>query len=185
MNKEEYSSRDNRNLYYHRVQKYLRDWKIENNINESCVVHHIDNEPDAIKYNEEHYELWGHEIDDDGNAKFELGKYVTFMTRASHTRYHCKSKHLSEEHKNNIRNAHIGKTFSDEHKKNLSISKSGHRHYLYGKHVPEDIKEKMRVSIKCAKEKVTMLYKYYKQSGGILSWNDFQRSLKNNEINIK
>ena len=54
MNKEEYSSRDNRNLYYHRVQKYLRDWKIENNINESCVVHHIDNEPDAIKYNEEH-----------------------------------------------------------------------------------------------------------------------------------
>lgn len=141
MNKKEYYSCGNntQNKYWRYTQKLLKEWMAKNNITEPCVVHHIDNEPNAIKYNNEHYELWGHEIDKNGNLKFELGKYVQFMTRVEHSRYHNTGEknhhyglHLSEDHKNKISNAMkngnspwYGKQLSEEHKKKLSLSHMG------------------------------------------------------------
>ena len=134
MNKTEYYSRGNnaQNKYWRYTQKLLKEWMAKNNITEPCVVHHIDNEPDAIKYNNEHYELWGHEIDENGNLKFEFGKYVQFMTRVEHSRYHNTGEKnhrygipLSEDHKNKISLAKIGKHHSDETRKKISITKTG------------------------------------------------------------
>lgn len=59
MNRKEYLESNNKTYaYYVKVQQLLKDWKAENNINETCVVHHRDDTEECIKYNNEHYELW-------------------------------------------------------------------------------------------------------------------------------
>lgn len=234
MNREEYSyntyehycDTNHRNKYYNYVQKLLRGWKVKNNIpsNKKCVVHHRDDNEEVRIYNHGHYELWGCEIDENGDFKFEYGKYVVFMTLADHASYHQKGtknawygkhlseetkkkisdavagpnhpnygKHLSEETKEKIRNTKIGpknpmysKCLSDEHKNKIRLSNIGKHHTeeakrkiseaQKGRAQPEETRIKM--------EKTRIAYKQYKQTGGKLSWNDFQRAYANNEINI-
>ena len=55
--------------------------------------HHLRDTEEQRKYNDEHYELWGFEIDENGNEHFEYGKYIVFMTPEEHTKLH----HVSEE----------------------------------------------------------------------------------------
>ena len=177
MNKEEYYSycgwyQNKHNKYYINVQKLLKDWMIENNITETCVIHHRDDTPEMIKYNEEHYERWGHNAD----GTFEYGKYVLFMTRAAHVSYHHKGKSLSAEQKERLRIINTGKHHSEETKKKLSIMHTGNRNPFYGRKHSDETMANMR--------RTQTLYKQYKQTGGELSWNGFQRALKNNEINI-
>ena len=161
------------NKYYKCIQKLLKDWMIENNISEPCVVHHIDNEPEAIKYNEKFYERWG--FNEDGT--FEYGKHVIFMTRSEHSRHHRKGKHLSAEQKERLRIINTGKHLSAETKKKLSIAFTGVNNPFYGRKHSDETMANMR--------RTQALYKQYKQTGGELSWNDFQRALNNNEINIE
>ena len=66
------------------IKKMLAEWKAANNIKCRCVVHHRDDTEETRKYNEEHYELWGFNLD----GTFEYGKYVVFMTSAEHNTYH-------------------------------------------------------------------------------------------------
>lgn len=163
MNREEYCKCDNRNKYYYRVQKLLKDWKIKNNITERCVVHHIDNEPEAIKYNEAHYELFGFELDENGNLIFELGKYAQFMTAAEHIRHHHKGAKRSQETCEKMRQNHadfkgenhprFGKKCSDETKQKISLANkgklSGENHPFFGKKLSDDTKQKISLTNKC------------------------------------
>ena len=166
MNREEWVSHigvGDKYKYYKLVQKLLKDWMFENNITETCVVHHRNDTDETREYNEEHYELWGYEIDENDNLKFEIGKYVQFMTRVDHVKLHHKGKTLSDEAKSALRAANIGKhhteetkekiriaksgkTLSEEHKKKISAANTGTNHHFYGKHHTEETKEKLRIA---------------------------------------
>lgn len=55
------------------------------------VIHHLRDTEEQRKYNDEHYELFGFEIDENGNEHFEYGKYVVFWTKEHHREYHSRS----------------------------------------------------------------------------------------------
>ena len=152
MNRQEYLNSHSYSAYRYKVIKLLKDWKIKNNITEACVIHHRDDTEECRKYNEEHYELWGFEIDENSNPQFEYGKYVIFMTNSAHTKYHHIGKHLSDETKEKISIANKGKYISDETRVKLSIvhtgrhitaDRSGEKAPFYGKHHSEEAKAKM------------------------------------------
>ena len=80
-NKEYWSQADARRTpNYKMIHTKLEKWKLENNITETCIVHHRDDTEETRKYNSEHYERWG--LNEDGT--FEYGKYVVFMTLSKH-----------------------------------------------------------------------------------------------------
>lgn len=69
--------------------------------------------------------------------------------RENHADYSGKNhpnygKHLSEETKKKICEAHKGKKLSEETKKKLSEAHKGEKNHFYGKHHTEETKEKMR-----------------------------------------
>ena len=171
MNKEEFKNFGNRfnTPIYKSIHDKLRAWKELNGITERCVVHHRDDTEECRKYNEEHYELWGFNLD----GTFEYGKYVIFMTASDHTKYH------------HTGNAIIGKLIS-----NALIGRIGsmtnHKH-------TEDAKHKMSVAHKGMKhstatrekmERTRQQYHLYKSLGGDLKWNDFQKLVHNNAPQI-
>ena len=94
-----------------------------------------------------------------------------------------KGRVVSEETREKLRIA--GKNRAPEIIEKLRIANTGPNNHMWGKTTPDDVKEKLRISVKLAKEKTVALYNKYKQNNGELSWNDFQRALKNNEINIE
>ena len=125
MNKEEYYSTNYKSVYYRQALKELKIWKLENNINEVCVIHHRDDNEEVKKYNEEHYELWGFNLD----GTFEYGKYVIFLTKKEHATHHFTGKHHTEETKKKIGDSH-----------------RGCKCYMFGKHVTEEVKKKLSLS---------------------------------------
>lgn len=66
---------------------------------EATVRHHLRDTEEQRKYNDEHYELWGFEIDEDGNEHFEYGKYMIFVTKEEHLAIH----HVCDDTKQKIR----------------------------------------------------------------------------------
>ena len=78
MNNMEYYSANHRNEYHKYIHKLLNEWKLANSITERCVVHHRDDTEECCKYNEEHYELWGFNLD----GTFEYGKYIALHNLA-------------------------------------------------------------------------------------------------------
>ena len=173
MNREEWTStyaysNNKYNKHYKYVQQLLKDWKVENNITESCVAHHRDDNDEVKSYNNAFYERWG--CNEDGT--FELGKYVQFMTRVEHAHYHnaggksprCgkshteetkrkisaanTGKHASEDARRKMSESRKGKTFSDEHKKKLSIALSGENNPMFGKTVSDETREKLSAAHK-------------------------------------
>ena len=171
MNKKEYynTAGAHKTYEYKYVHGLLHKWKIENNYTCRCIVHHRDDTEECIKYNNEHYELWG--FNEDGT--FEYGKYVIFMTHADHSSHHnsgdknsmkrpevrarmsatkkgCishfKGKHHSEESKRKLRESHLGKKASEETRRKLSESRKGEKHWNYGKHHSEETREKIRIA---------------------------------------
>lgn len=182
MNKEEYSRSHQVGKYkfYRCVQKLLKDWMIENNITEEiCDVHHRNDTEECRKYNEEHYELWGFEFDEATNEyRFELGKFVQFMTHGEHARYHqLNQSDVEREKRSNAvkgsNNPFFGKHHSDIARQKMSIARKGKS--LTNEH-KKSMCESMQVKVK--------LYEKYKSCGGTLVWNDFRRALANNEIDI-
>lgn len=61
---------------------------LENCDKDAKVIHHLRDTEEQRKYNDEHYELFGFEIDENGNEHFEYGKYVVFWTKEHHIAYH-------------------------------------------------------------------------------------------------
>ena len=179
MNKKEYCNSEiyRKNPEYRQIQKLLKDWKTENNITNRCVVHHRDDTEECRKYNEEHYELYGFNLD----GTFEYGKYVIFMTNAEHARYHNKGenhpmhgKHHSEEVKTKMSTAHQGKHHSEEARAKISIAHQGG-------HLSSETKAKLSTVGKA----IGTLWHSYKNNNGKLSYNEFRAALKNGEITFE
>lgn len=199
MNRQEYlNSKHVHNSYYKRVQYLLKEWKLENNITERCDVHHRDDSDECIKYNNDHYELWG--FNEDGT--FELGRYVQFMTATEHARYH----HIGN------KNHMYGKRVSEETKAKMSAAHKGENNHFYGKHhtnearakitaanlgrtLSEETKAKISTTLKGKKRSeenkaklrahmkaIKFLYDMYKRNGGNIKWNDFQKALATGDI---
>lgn len=113
----------------------------------------IERPPSHIKKTKHHFcngECWGRWLSE--NHPF-YGKHHTKETRQkirentpvltggdnSHF-----GKHLSEEHKKKLSEAHKGKIHSEEHKRKIGDAISGEKHPFYGKHHTEEAKQKMR-----------------------------------------
>lgn len=123
--------------HYNKTRKIQKS--IQYNTDPSAkVIHHLRDTDEQRKYNDEHYELWGHNLD----GTFEYGKYVIFVTEEWHSDYHKHSeetrkkisehsaksmlgKHLSDDTKEKLRSANLGKTLSDETKQKISEGNKG------------------------------------------------------------
>lgn len=166
------------------MRELLKTWKAKNNIVERCIVHHRDDTEECIKYNEEHYELWGFNLD----GTFEYGKYVVFMTMAEHVKHHHTGSKRSKDTCRRISEAKQGTKLSDETRKRMSEARrgdknprfgkgyviAGERNGMFGKHHTEEACECIRE----AALKDGYIYKLYKNNGGTLSWQAFRHALK-------
>lgn len=102
--------------WYNQVRKKLLSKEFESLENcdiDARVIHHLRDTEEQRKYNDEHYELFGFEVDENGNGHFEYGKYVVFWTKEHHINYH----HHSEETRKKIGMGNKGKRLSDFQKK--------------------------------------------------------------------
>lgn len=106
---------------------------LENCDKDAKVIHHLRDTEEQRKYNNEHYEMFGFEIDENGNEHFEYGKYVVFWTKEHHNEYHkcseetrhkrseslkknppMKGKHHTDSALEKIRAARAKQIFSEE-----------------------------------------------------------------------
>jgi hypothetical protein len=108
--------------HYNNTRKIQKSLQYNTDPN-AKVIHHLRDTEEQRKYNDEHYELWGHNLD----GTFEYGKYVTFVTEEWHSDYH---KH------------------SEETRKKMSDSRKGEKCYWYGKHRDTTTKEKLNIACK-------------------------------------
>ena len=145
--------------YDNASREIQRSLKYNSNPN-ATVRHHLRDTEEQRKYNDEHYELWGFEIDESGNEHFEYGKYIIFCTDEEH---HSVWHNVNGE--NNPMygkpGTNLGKTFSEEHRKRISESRIGHevsdetrekisdtlknsdKHPWRGKQLPDYVKQKI------------------------------------------
>ena len=174
------------NKYKSAANKVLNKWKHDNNIKEKCVIHHRNDTEECIAYNKEHYELWGHNLD----GTFEYGKYVVFMTRAEHCAYHLAGRTVTDETKHKISESqkglqagenhpNYGKHRSNETKRKISIANSGSNNGMYGTHHSKEHNNHVSKLVKLWKANISAEYRKHKESGGTLSWNEFQSFYKN------
>ena len=143
--KEYWSSPKCDNDKYNDAHEMLLAWKLQNGIQKRCCIHHRDDNAEVIKYNEEHYELWG--FNEDGT--FDEGKYVEFMTSSAHAKYHNgdgKSAMIgwtpSDETRKKMIESGKRKVFSETHRKHLSDSCKGELNGFYGKTHSEEQRKK-------------------------------------------
>lgn len=155
------------------TNKKLHEWMTENNLDGDYIIHHRDDTEECRKYNTEHYNMWGHNLD----GSFEYGKYVVFMTRSEHVSHHHKNKVLSDVTKQKISQNHA-KQHTKETKQKMSESRKG-------KVFSKEHKQKMSESCKQYMAEVKVLYANYKANGGSLSWNVFQRAIKTGIIPLE
>lgn len=106
--------------WYNKTRKIQKSLQYNTNSN-ATVIHHLRDTEEQRKYNDEHYELWGHNLD----GTFEYGKYVIFVTKEQHSQIHMCSEETM--------------------KKKLENQPRGINHHLYGKHQSDEVKEKLRL----------------------------------------
>ena len=97
-----------------------RTLKYNSNPN-ATVRHHLRDTEEQRKYNDKYYELWGFEIDENGNEHFEYGKYVIFVTPEEHLAIH----HVSEETRKKISESLKGRIVSEITRQKISIACKG------------------------------------------------------------
>ena len=142
--------------YYNQTRKIQKSL-VYNEDKNAVVIHHLRDTEEQRKYNDEHYELWGFEIDENGNDHFEYGKYVIFVTKEEHTEIHKlseetrqkiseanKNKIVSKETREKMHEAWIGHEVSEETRKKISEANKGRfvgeKSPNYGKHLTEEQK---------------------------------------------
>ena len=116
-------------------------------------MHHRDDTEETRTYNEEYYERWG--CNEDG--AFEYGKYVIFMPKSEHMRYHVIGRHHTDEARAQISAAHKGKKLSAEHRAKVSANNAC---YWKGKKFSDETRTKM--SANNSRKSVKVLYSVYK-----------------------
>lgn len=111
-----------------------------------------------------------------------------------------KGKKIEDWHRQRVSYANKGKILSDETKQKMRVSKMGALNPRYnklgtmlGRHQSDEARRKLseakkgkilsaehRQAISNSQQRIIGLYNQYKESGGLLKWNDFRKSLKNN-----
>lgn len=114
---------------------------LENCDLDAKVIHHLRDTEEQRKYNDEHYEMFGFEIDENGNEVFNYGKYVVFWTKEHHSEYHK----CSEETRKKLSIASSGKN-------NAMYGKYGKNHPAYGREVAESTKKKLSEALRGKKK---------------------------------
>lgn len=118
----------------------------------ATVRHHLRDTEEQRKYNDEHYELWGHNLD----GTFEYGKYVIFVTEEWHNNYHkdsdetrqkksvaSKKKWEDPEYRKSQTAAFIKMWGEDDRRQKRSDTYKGEGNPFYGKHHSEETLEKL------------------------------------------
>lgn len=117
--------------FYNESHRLMKKFNLVNGTSKT-EVHHLRDTEEQRKYNDEHYELWGHNLD----GTFEYGKYVVFFTHDEHVNYHSQS----EETRKKISEANKGKHYSDETKHKMSVNNA---RAMLGKHHTDDAKKRI------------------------------------------
>jgi len=118
--------------WYNKVRKFLKSKEfesLENCDKDAKVIHHLRDTEEQRKYNNEHYEMFGFEIDENGNEIFNYGKYVVFWTKEHHSEYHKCSEETRKKRSKSLK----GKYHTEETKKRLSEIHLGEKNHMYGK----------------------------------------------------
>lgn len=76
---------------------------LENCDLDAKVIHHLRDTEEQRKYNDEHYEMFGFEIDENGNEIFNYGKYVVFWTHEHHNKYHSCSEETKKKRSESLK----------------------------------------------------------------------------------
>lgn len=89
MNRKEWKASDisNKFEWYNKARKLQKSLQY-NSDPSAIVIHHLRNTEEQRNYNDEHYELWGHNLD----GSFEYGRYVIFVTKEEHLEIHSCSE---------------------------------------------------------------------------------------------
>ena len=130
--------------HYNNTRKIQKSLKYNSNPN-ATLIHHLRDTEEQRKYNDEHYELWGHNLD----GSFEYGKYVTFVTEEWHTAYHSQSEETRAK-----RSVSMKEVWADDAFRNNQLTRnpmfcddhSGENHHNYGKHLSDEMKNKISKS---------------------------------------
>ena len=119
----------------------------------ATIKHHLRDTEEQRKYNDEHYELWGFEIDEDGNEHFEYGKYIIFMTQEEHNRLHAESEETRKKKSESLKGeknpmygkpgTRLGAKHTDASKLKDSAAHIGERNGMYGMHHTDESKDKI------------------------------------------
>lgn len=119
----------------------------------ATTKHHLRDTEEQRKYNDEHYELWGFEIDEDGNEHFEYGKYIIFMTQEEHNRLHAESEETRKKKSESLKGeknpmygkpgTRLGAKHTDASKLKDSAAHIGERNGMYGTHHTDESKYKI------------------------------------------
>lgn len=135
--------------YYNNARKLQKSLKYNSDSN-AKIIHHLRDTEEQRKYNDEHYELWGFEIDEKGNEHFEYGKYVIFVTKEWHDNYHSQSEETRHKRSESMKRVWLSESFRTRELKYNSffIKRSGKNHFMYGRHHSEETKRKISESEK-------------------------------------
>lgn len=173
--------------WYNKTRKIQKSLQYNNDKN-ATVIHHLRDTEEQRNYNDEHYELWGFEIDKDGNEYFEYGKYVIFLTKEEHDTYHTLSEEthkkvcigVQKAYENGLRQKRVeqmtGKGNHQYGKKgelSTCYGRCGELHPMYGKHHTDNAKEQIIQTMNILKNE----YYKYKENGGVLKWSSFMKEL--------
>lgn len=109
----------------------------------ATVRHHLRDTEEQRKYNDEHYELWGFEIDENGNEHFEYGKYIVFVTHEEHLKIHESCEDTNKKRSASM----LDKWQQDDYRLKVSSSLSGEKNPMYGKRLSDECKQKLHESI--------------------------------------
>ena len=131
--------------FYNKTRKIQKSLQCNSDPN-ATVIHHLRDTEEQRKYNDEHYELWGHNLD----GTFEYGKYVIFVTEEEHTEIHKCSEETRHRMRESQRIRRKNTTVSKETKRKISESNKGRpgmigeNHPMYGKHHTEESIKKIK-----------------------------------------
>ena len=194
MNRKEWAEhrRYSKELYI--LHKKLKQWKLDNDITECCVIHHRDDTPETIEYNEKYYERWG--FNEDGT--FEYGKYVVFMTRSEHIGYHSigntygknavhseESRQAAREKVTGERNGMYGKPSPYRGAHHTEEAKEKNRQAHLGLRPSDITRKRMSDTLKRQLKYISLSYHKYRENGGQLKWSAYRSALSNGTIQLE
>ena len=141
---------DGKFYYYNKTRKIQRSLQYNSDPN-AIVRHHLRDTEEQRKYNDEHYEMWGFEIDENGNEHFEYGKYIIFVTKEEHSKIHACSEETRNKRSKSLSGENhpfYGRHHTEEAKKKISNAHLGVKNHNYGKPRSEDTRKKISESNK-------------------------------------